>query len=195
MRRSAVQARHRPSFSFPARPRMVTVRSSTFSLLHLPFPPPLVMHLPVPPTTDIPPPLFRFGLGHVLLRSSACGCVICRRDDHKPRILKSNACLSISSSLHCVYTSSIMPPKVTTEAVDDDPTVTGTTSTSSTGSGPGTLRQRFKLTVDDISKEVEELSVKLKRKVRYLFYYGMILMNRVMGTTRSARSRSTLRYS
>lgn len=31
--------------------------------------------------------------------------------------------------------------------------------------GPGTLRQRFKLTVDDISKEVEELSVKLKRKV------------------------------
>jgi hypothetical protein len=77
-----------------------------------------------------------------------------------------------------------MPPKVTTEAVDDEPTVTGTTSTSSTGSGPGTLRQRFKLTVDDISKEVEELSVKLKRKVCCLFFDGMVLMNRVMGTTR-----------
>jgi hypothetical protein len=62
-----------------------------------------------------------------------------------------------------------MPPKVTTEAVEDEPVVTGTTSTSNTGSGgPGTLRQRFKLTVDDISKEVEELSVKLKRKVRPL---------------------------
>lgn len=60
-----------------------------------------------------------------------------------------------------------MPPKVTTEAIGDDPVVTGTTSTTATGSGgPGTLRQRFKLTVDDISKEVEELSVKLKRKVR-----------------------------
>lgn len=88
-----------------------------------------------------------------------------------------------------------MPPKVTTEAEGDEPTVTGTTSTSSTGSGPGTLRQRFKLTVDDISKEVEELSVKLKRKVRYLYYDGMILMNRVMGTIRSAQSRSSLRYS
>ena len=62
-----------------------------------------------------------------------------------------------------------MPPKVTTEVEDDEPTVTGTTSTSSKGTGPGTLRQRFKLTVDDISKEVEELSVKLKRKVRYLY--------------------------
>lgn len=40
------------------------------------------------------------------------------------------------------------------------------TTTSTKPSGPGTLRQRFKLTVDDISKEVEELSVKLKRKVR-----------------------------
>jgi hypothetical protein len=88
-----------------------------------------------------------------------------------------------------------MPPKVTTEAVDDEPTVTGTTSTSSTGSGPGTLRQRFKLTVDDISKEVEELSVKLKRKVRYLYFDEMVLMSRVMVTTRSAHSRSSLRYS
>jgi len=87
-----------------------------------------------------------------------------------------------------------MPPKVTTEAVDDDPTVTGITSTSSTGSGPGTLRQRFKLTVDDISKEVEELSVKLKRKVRYLFYDGTKLINRVTGITRSAQSHSFLRY-
>jgi hypothetical protein len=60
-----------------------------------------------------------------------------------------------------------MPSKVTTDNENDDPVVTGTTSTSTTtnSSGPGTLRQRFKLTVDDISKEVEELSVKLKRKV------------------------------
>jgi hypothetical protein len=59
-----------------------------------------------------------------------------------------------------------MPPKVTTEVEGDEPTVTGTTSTTTTGaSGPGTLRQRFKLNVEDISKEVEELSVKLKRKV------------------------------
>jgi hypothetical protein len=60
-----------------------------------------------------------------------------------------------------------MPSKVTTDNEYDDPVVTGTTSTSTTtnSSGPGTLRQRFKLTVDDISKEVEELSVKLKRKV------------------------------
>ena len=85
-----------------------------------------------------------------------------------------------------------MPPKVTTEAVDDEPTVTGTTSTSSTGTGPGTLRQRFKLTVDDISKEVEELSVKLKRKVSYSYLDRMELMNRVMGTIRSAPSPSFL---
>jgi len=111
-----------------------------------------------------------FGLYNMFYRSSACGCVICRRDDHKPLILKSRACLSISPSLHCVYTSSTMPPKVTTEVEDDEPTVTGTTSTSTPGTGPGTLRQRFKLTVDDISKEVEELSVKLKRKVRYSYF-------------------------
>jgi hypothetical protein len=66
-----------------------------------------------------------------------------------------------------------MPPKVTTEAVDDDPTVTGTTSTTvDSTSGPGTLRQRFKLTVEDISKEVEELGVKLKRKVSALLMDG-----------------------
>jgi hypothetical protein len=85
------------------------------------------------------------------------------------RILKSNACLCLLP--YTVYIKHLtMPPKVTTEAEDDEPTVTGTTSTSSTGSGPGTLRQRFKLTVDDISKEVEELSVKLKRKVCHLYF-------------------------
>ena len=79
-----------------------------------------------------------------------------------------------------------MPPKVTTEAEDDEPVVTGTTSTSSTNStGPGTLRQRFKLTVDDISKEVEELSVKLKRKVCHSTWVGVHgLCDRVMGITR-----------
>ena len=65
-----------------------------------------------------------------------------------------------------------MPPKeVRTEAQGDEPVVTGTTSTSTAGSsGSGALRQRFKLNIDDISKEVEELSVKLKRKVRSYFH-------------------------
>lgn len=69
---------------------------------------------------------------------------------------------------------------------------TGTTGTSSSTkpSGPGTLRQRFKLTVDDISKEVEELSVKLKRKVRRVPFLGQKTMrsslidDREMGVTR-----------
>lgn len=80
----------------------------------------------------------------------------------------SNACEArVSLSLNLVYHTTIMPSKVTTENEDDDPVVTGITltSTNTKSSGPGTLRQRFKLTVDDISKEVEELSVKLKRKV------------------------------
>lgn len=83
-----------------------------------------------------------------------------------------------------------MPPKVTTEAEDDEPVVTGTTSTSTTSaSGPGTLRQRFKLTVDDISKEVEELSVKLKRKVCHSTWVGVHgLCDRVMVITRSVDS-------
>lgn len=60
-----------------------------------------------------------------------------------------------------------MPPKASLE--EDETILETSASASASGSarptGPGTLRQRFKLKVDDLSKEVEELSVKLKRKV------------------------------
>lgn len=82
-------------------------------------------------------------------------------------------------------------PQATIEE-DETVQISSGSGTTSKPTGPGTLRQRFKLSVNDLSKEVEELSVKLKRKACHppsmmdvLLLYGFADMLRGMDITRS----------